>query len=243
VRSLILADVHANLEALNAVLADAQTQGGFEEIWCLGDTVGYGPDPNACLELIRGYQFSMVAGNHDFAAVNLRSIADFNPDAQASTHWTASRLSQEEFQFLAGLPLSVGVDKFTLVHGSLRDPLTEYLLHQEAALATLALMTTPYCLVGHSHIPFICVETNGDIEFLEFDCDRPIPLGDARCIINSGGVGQPRDRDPRPSYAIYDSQANTIQRHRVTYGIKETQAKMRLAGLPKPLIERLDYGR
>ena len=208
----------------------------------LGDTVGYGPDPNACLELIRGHQFKMIAGNHDFAAVNLRSIADFNPDAQASTRWTAGRLSQEEFQFLAGLPLSAEVAKFTLVHGSLRDPLTEYLLHQEAALATLALMTTLYCLVGHSHIPFICVERSGEVEFLEFDCGRPIPLGEARCVINPGGVGQPRDRDPRPSYAIYDSQANTIQRHRVTYEIKATQSKMGQAGLPKSLIERLDHG-
>ncbi|PKB83213.1 MAG: hypothetical protein BZY88_02655 [SAR202 cluster bacterium Io17-Chloro-G9] len=241
-RSLILADVHANLEALNAVFADAPSQGGFEEIWCLGDTVGYGPDPSACLELIRSYRFRMVAGNHDFAAVNLRTTADFNQDAQASTEWTAGQLSQEEFQFLAGLPLSTEADPFTLVHGSLRDPLTEYLLDQDSARATFALMNNPHCLVGHSHIPFICREQGGDAEFFEFPCGQPVPMGEERSIINPGGVGQPRDRDSRPSYAIYDSEANTIQRHRVTYDIKETQSKMRRAGLPKFLIDRLDFG-
>ena len=241
-RSLILADVHSNLEALNAVLADARSQGGFEDIWCLGDTVGYGPDPGACLTLIRSFQLRMVAGNHDHAAVNLRTTSDFNHDAQASTEWTAGRLSQEECQFLAGLPLSTTVDPFTLVHGSLRDPLSEYLLDQDSAMANFALMNSPYCLVGHSHIPFMCLESGEETEFIGFPCDQPISLGEQRTIINPGGVGQPRDRDPRPSYAIYDSEARTIERHRVTYDIKETQGKMEQAGLPRFLIERLDHG-
>jgi predicted phosphodiesterase len=243
VRSLILADVHANLEALNAVLADARDRGGFDEIWCLGDTVGYGPDPNACLELLRGRHLVMVAGNHDFAAVNKLCISNFNPAAQASTQWTSAQLSRDGFDFLAALPLTVTTGDFTLVHGSLKAPLTEYLLNAGAALDTFAVMATPYGLVGHSHIPFICEATNGDATFLEFFCDAPTPLGDTRCIINPGGVGQPRDLDPRPSYAIYDSRANTIQRFRVVYEIAETQSKMRQAGLPLSLIERLDYGR
>ena len=242
-RSLILADVHANLEALNAVLADARDRGGFDEIWCLGDTVGYGPDPNACLELLSGHHLVMVAGNHDFAAVNKLSISNFNPAAQASTHWTSAQLSRDGFDFLAALPLTVTTGDFTLVHGSLKDPLTEYLLNVGAALDTFAVMGTPYGLVGHSHIPFICEATNGDATFLEFFCDAPAPLGDTRCIVNPGGVGQPRDLDPRPSYAIYDNRANTIQRFRVVYEIAATQAKMRQAGLPLSLIERLDYGR
>ena len=239
----MLADVHGNLEALYAIFADARERGGFDEIWCLGDTVGYGPDPSACLDLLRRRQLVMVAGNHDFAAVNKLSISNFNPAAQASTQWTSAQLSHEEFEFLAALPLTASAGQFTLVHGSLKDPLAEYLLHPQAALDTFAALPTPYCLVGHSHIPFICEEANGDVTFLEFSCDAPTPLGDTRCIINSGGVGQPRDLDPRPSYAIYDSQANNIQRFRVAYDIAKTQTKMRQAGLPLSLVERLDYGR
>ena len=153
-RSLILADVHANLEALNAVLADANDRGGFDEIWCLGDTVGYGPDPNACLELLRGHHLVMVAGNHDFAAVNKLSISNFNPAAQASTHWTSAQLSRDGFDFLAALPLTAITGEFTLVHGSLKDPLTEYLLNVGAALDTFALMTTLAWSGGALPYPF-----------------------------------------------------------------------------------------
>ena len=134
----------------------------------------------------------MVAGNHDFAAVNKLSISNFNPAAQASTHWTSAQLSRDGFDFLAALPLTAITGDFTLVHGSLKDPLTEYLLNAGAALDTFALMTTPHGLVGHSHIPFICEATNDNAAFLEFFCDVPAPLGDTRCIINPGGVGQPR---------------------------------------------------
>ena len=242
-RSLILADVHANIEALNAIFADAGDGGGFDEVWCLGDTVGYGPDPGACLDLLREHQARMVAGNHDLAAVGLRSIDDFNPDAQASARWTRQRLTREEVTFLRGLPLTLQTGEFTLVHGSLRDPVNEYLLSGHAALATFALLKTAYCLVGHSHIPFLCREEGGAVDFVEFVTDRPIALNEARWIINSGGVGQPRDLDPRPSYAIYDSVAHAIERRRVAYDISNTQAKMRKAGLPRNLIERLDYGR
>ncbi len=242
-RSLILADVHANIEALNAVFADARSMGGFDEVWCLGDTVGYGPDPGACLDLLREHQARMVAGNHDLAAVGLRSIDDFNPDAQASARWTKDRLSPGHVRFLQGLPLTVQASGFTLVHGSLRDPVNEYLLREQAALATFALLETTGCLVGHSHIPFLCREVDGAPNFLSFDCGRTISLTGARWIINPGGVGQPRDLDPRSSYALYDSASNAIERRRVNYDVGQTQAKMRKAGLPRLLIERLDYGR
>ena len=131
---------------------------------------------------------------------------------------------------------------FTLVHGSLRAPLWEYLLEERAALATLELLETPYCLVGHSHIPFLCQETQGFPRFIEFTENTPFRLPEERWIINPGGVGQPRDRDPRPSYAIYDSDENTIERRRVAYDIAATQDKMRRARLPESLITRLDYG-
>ena len=242
-RSLILADVHANIEALNAVMADAEFKGGFDEIWCLGDTVGYGPDPGACLELLRAHGARMVAGNHDLAAVGLRSIDDFNPEAQASALWTMGRLSPEETGFLERLPHTVQTGEFTLVHGSLRDPINEYLLREQAARATFSLLETSCCLVGHSHIPFLCRETEGAPNFLDFECGRPMALAGARWVINPGGVGQPRDLDPGPSYAMYDSDSNAVERRRVIYDVGKTQAKMRKAGLPRFLIERLDYGR
>ena len=249
VRALILSDIHSNLEALEAVVADAQERGGFNEIWCLGDTVGYGPDPDACLDLLRpgvsglgGHQLRIVVGNHDHAAVGKMGVEEFNDAAAAAARWTSSRLSQDHAAFLSGLPLVITQGPFTLVHGSLRDPLWEYLMSAEAALGTLKRLTTRFCLVGHTHIPFICRENGGFPKFVEFTEDQVFSLGEERWIINPGGVGQPRDRDPRPSYAIYDSQPATVERHRVTYPIAKTQEKMRRAGLPPPLIQRLDHG-
>ena len=241
-RALILADVHSNLEALTAVMDDAGDRGGFDMIWCLGDTVGYGPNPGPCLQLIRRHDFLGVAGNHDYAAVGKRGTDDFNYAAKAAILWTSGQLSTEETDFLAALPTVVATEPFTLVHGSLRDHLNEYLMGQESAQATLKLLQTQFCLVGHSHHPFICRENQGSPMFYQFTEDEICPLGDERLIVNPGGVGQPRDHDSRPSYAIYDSGAMTIERHRVTYDIQRTQEKMRKAVLPNYLIERLNLG-
>ena len=241
-RALVLADIHSNLEALTAVTDDASSRDGFDVIWCLGDTVGYGPDPGPCLNLLRSYEFVAVAGNHDYAAVGKRDADDFNYAAKAAILWTSGQLSNEECEFLADLPTVATSGQFTLVHGSLRDHLNEYLMAPESALATLEIMQTQFCLVGHSHYPFICCENGGSPEFLQFTEDEIRSLGDERLIINPGGVGQPRDRDPRPSYAIYDDQGMTIQRHRVTYDVQLTQGKMRKAELPDYLIERLNHG-
>ena len=241
-RALILSDIHSNLEALTTVMDDAAGREGFDVVWCLGDLVGYGPDPRACVQLIRRYDLLSVAGNHDLAAVGKRSADDFNYAAKAAIHWTASQLSDVETDFLANLPFVITAQPFTLVHGSLRAPVDEYPLEQDSALATLNLMQTPFCLVGHSHLPFICRENGGSPVFIQFTEDEVYSLGEERLIINPGCVGQPRDRDPRPSYAIYDSTVETIQRHRVTYSIETTQEKMRKANLPEYLIERLNHG-
>lgn len=241
-RALILSDIHSNLEALNATLDEASHRGGFDAIWCLGDLVGYGPDPGHCISIIRQYDLLAVAGNHDYAAVGKSGTEDYNYAAKAAIQWTSRQLSDDDVQFLAGLPTVITVEPFTLVHGSLRDHIHEYLLEQGAAVATLELARTPFCLVGHSHLPFICHENGGSPEFHEFVEDEVCFLGDERLIINTGSVGQPRDRDPRPSFAVYDSVAETIQRHRVSYNIRETQAKMRDAKLPEYLAERLAHG-
>ena len=241
-RALILSDIHANLEALEAVIADAQIRGGFDSIWSLGDTVGYGPDPGACIDRIREFDLVAVAGNHDHAAIGLIDASDFNGEARAAAGWTAAQLDSEQRDFLVSIPFVSIQEPFTLVHGSLRDPIVEYLLDRDSAVGTLALLETSYCLVGHSHIPFVCSEIDGEPEFFEFPEDESVELTDSRSIINPGGVGQPRDRDPRPSYAIYDSDNEHIKRHRVTYDIAKTQKKMRAVDLPSRLIDRLDHG-
>ncbi len=241
-RALILSDIHSNLEALTAVLDDARDRGGFDALWCLGDTVGYGPDPGPCIQMVRGHNLRAVMGNHDFVAVGKGSADDFNHAARVAVLWTSDQLSVEDVRFLEGLPMVERPAPFTLVHGSLRDEITEYLLDEEAARATFRLLETPYCLVGHSHIPFICLENSGSPQFLEFVEDQVYPLEEQRMIINPGSVGQPRDHDPRPSYAVYDSREETIQRRRVSYRIKDTQDKITKARLPGFLAERLSSG-
>ena len=246
-RTLILGDIHSNLIALQAVLADAEERGGFDQLWCLGDIVGYGPDPGPCLGLLRSYPLLAVAGNHDLAATGQLGVAEFNGPAAEAALWTAQQLTEEDREFLSGLHLSTSSDDFTLVHGSLRAPIWEYLLSEESALATFQLLSTKFCLVSHSHIPFICQENQGDPTFVDFTEDQRFALSEERpneerWIINPGSVGQPRDRDPRPSYAVYDSGQGFISRHRVSYDIGETQERMRQAGLPQPLIDRLNHG-
>ncbi|NQW24542.1 MAG: metallophosphoesterase family protein [SAR202 cluster bacterium] len=241
-RALILSDIHANLEALEAVLADAQARGGFDTIWCLGDTVGYGPDPGACIDRIREFDLVAVTGNHDCAAIGLIDASDFNETAKIAATWTAGQLDDGQREFLTALPMVSVQEPFTLVHGSLRDPIVEYLLDRQSASGTFALMETSYCLVGHSHIPFLCRDVEEDPDFIDFTEDEKFVLGDDRWIINPGGVGQPRDRDSRPSYAICDIENKVIGRHRVIYDIAKTQGKMRAASLPGHLIDRLDHG-
>jgi len=238
-----LGDIHSNLEAFRAVVDDAGRRGGFERVWCLGDVVGYGPDPLACIALLGRYPHVCVAGNHDRAAIGWLDIGDFNSYAAASCRWTASRLRQEDIAFLLALPEMVVEGEFTLVHGSLRDPLREYITSEWQTLGTFALLTTRFCLVGHSHVPFLCREADGRADFEAFPEGEMLRLGEERLILNPGSVGQPRDGDPRAAYALYDSCTGTVSHRRVEYDIEAVQQKMRTERLPGPLIDRLSYGR
>lgn len=242
-RALIVSDIHANLEALEAVLADARARGGFEEVWCLGDVVGYGPDPGACLALLRGLKLTCIGGNHDYAACGRAGVEEFNSYAAQAVLWTASHLKKEEKEFLAGLREVERQEGFTLVHGTLKEPVWEYLVNQYAALDTFGRMESSYCLVGHSHMPFVCTESEGMALFGPFMEDISVRLDSRRLIFNPGSVGQPRDGDPRASYAMYDGDEAVITRHRVGYDIGRVQEKMRRAGLPEYLAERLSHGR
>lgn len=244
-RYAIIADIHSNLEALTAVLEDIKNQGNVAEIWCLGDIVGYGPNPRECLELLRQHKHICVAGNHDWAAISKISTADFNPLAAAAAQWTAQQLEAEDFAYLENLPLTLRQGEFTIVHGSPREPIWEYLLSVDSAQANFSKFDTRFCLVGHSHIPLVftsSAQTEG-CSLNELREKLPLRTKKQRLIINPGGVGQPRDGDPRASYAIYDSKAGALHHYRIPYNIPFTQQKMKERGLPERLATRLSYGR
>jgi predicted phosphodiesterase len=242
-RYAIIADIHSNLTAFNAVLDDMEQRGGAAEIWCLGDIVGYGPDPHECIERLQRYNHVCVAGNHDWAAIGKISTADFNPDAALACQWTARQLSHDDVKYLEDLPLSIDKGKFTLVHGSPREPIWEYVISTSIARENFNFFQSPYCLVGHSHVPLTFKEEDGSCTFSRLVANIGFALGKSRLIINPGGVGQPRDGDPRASYAIYDSDTRIVKLYRILYDVAATQDKMMAKGLPVRLAVRLQQGR
>lgn len=243
-RYAILSDIHGNLAAFEAVLDDLSKRGGFDHIWCLGDIVGYGPDPSQCIQLLRQYDHTCVAGNHDWAAVGNIPLSDFNPDAAIACRWTAEQLSQNEIDYLKALPLTLCCGDFTLAHGSPREPIWEYLLSTYEAAVNFHYFDTIFCLIGHSHVPLVFESLGADSEPIGYNLtpETSIKLGKNRLIINPGGIGQPRDGDPRASYALYDSDSRVIWHYRVPYDIATTQEKMMRNKLPRFLITRLSYG-
>lgn len=238
----IIADIHSNLEAFTAVLEDLNKQGKVEEIWCLGDVVGYGPDPHQCIELLQQCNHVCVAGNHDLGAIGGISTTEFNPDAAAACRWTADRLTPGDKYYLENLPLTMEKDSFTLVHGSPREPIWEYVISTGIASVNFNFFRSPYCLVGHSHIPVVFMEEDGSPSSHSLVPNVGLALGETRLIINPGGVGQPRDGDPRASYAIYDSDTKMFRLYRVPYDVRTTQDKMMQRGLPVRLAVRLQHG-
>lgn len=260
-RIAILSDVHANLAALEAVLRHAEAENATDAFWCLGDTVDYGPQPRECVARLRELGVVMVAGNHDRAATGMMGTEEFNPDAATSSAWTRTQLSQDDAAFLDALPevayVSPGQGSglksaaseadFTLVHGTLRSPIWEYMRSYEAALAHLQRQETPFSLMGHTHLPTLVVqgeEYPHGCEMYYLEDGTGLRLSRERKLaINPGGVGQPRDGDPRAAYAVYDSESETITPHRVGYDIAATQRLMEAAGLPRSLTERLAVGR
>lgn len=252
-RCAILSDVHGNLDALEAVLADA---GEVDQLWCLGDVVGYGPQPNECITLLRERGARCVVGNHDWAAIGKLDTSEFNPEASEAARWTGAQLTEEHRAYLEGLPerLLVGEDgEFTLVHGSPRNPIWEYVTDAGLASDNFDLFHTPYCLVGHTHVPLIFQKPSTDERGTAIrtfvPAERaPLELGPLRMIINPGSVGQPRDGNPRAAYMLYvttgtaPARGRTLSLHRVPYAVEQVQEKMRQAGLPERLSVRLKYG-
>ena len=240
-RALLVADIHANLDALDAVLREAEAAGGIDAVWCLGDTVGYGAEPEACIARLRGYPLEAIAGNHDLAATGAISTIDFNPHAAFAARWTAEQLGDESKAWLASLPqILVTAEEFTLTHGSLVDPVWEYLVFAEAAEDHLQRQTTPYGFVGHSHLPLVFMQ--GDAGTRP-EAGATLDLDGGRFVANPGSVGQPRNGDPRAAFAIVDTNARLVNFHRIGYDVASAQAKILAADLPEVLASRLAVGR
>ena len=242
-RIALISDIHANLVALDAVLADAEARGA-ETIWNLGDTVGYGPDPNGVIARLRAEGAVSVLGNHDAAATGQITTELFNPLAAQAADWTDAALDDKARADLAAMATVHHEGDWSCVHGTLRDPIWEYLFSVEAATGHFERQQTPFSAVGHTHVPMIVRKLgDGGIEATPPADGETEPLGEGLLCVNPGSVGQPRDGDPRASYALVDTSAATVTHHRVVYEIAETQRLMAEAGLPKPLAQRLEQGR
>ena len=240
-RIAVISDIHSNLSALEAVLADV---GEVDAVWHLGDVVGYGPEPQAVVDRLREAGAIGVRGNHDDACGGGASIELFNPDGHAAMEWTRTRIDESTRLYLAGLPERTVPDgsDFTLAHGSPSDPIWEYLDSPAAAERNLSAFDTPYCLVGHTHFPLAFRESRGHMQVLLADPGSRLEFDHRRVILNPGSVGQPRDGDPRSSYLLIDTDRGHATWHRVEYDIGATQAAMAAAGLPPRLARRLGFG-
>jgi len=241
-RYAILSDIHSNAVALMAVLEDLERRGGADELWCLGDIVGYGPDPHRCIELLRRLKCVCISGNHDLGAIEEVSLASFNPDGAQAIRWTMRQLSAEDASFLSRLPPTLEKDGFTLVHGSPRQPAWEYIISLSSAQENFPCIQTPYCLVGHTHIPIAFKKEGASVSAIPLSESIGQVLGKTPLILNPGSVGQPRDNDPRASYATYDSGSGIFRLHRVVYDVKAVQERIFNAGLPMRLATRLEHG-
>lgn len=240
-RLAVLSDIHANLAALDAVRADLPA---VDEVWALGDIVGYGPRPNEVIAALQAMGARSVLGNHDGAAIGTVDPGDFNPDALAAITWTAGVLDDNARAYLAALPEVRRDGELTAVHGSPRDPVWEYIVGPAVAAANLGSFDTRVCLFGHTHLPVVFRATDGGGVTVQPGLPgEPVAVDAGRLLVNPGSVGQPRDGNPRAAYLVVDLDAGTADFRRVRYDIEETQRQMVDLGLPPRLVERLSYGR
>jgi predicted phosphodiesterase len=240
-RILVLSDIHANITALDTVLEDA---GEVDAVWCLGDIVGYGPDPNECVARVRSLpNLVCLLGNHDAAALSRIPIESFNLDARRAIEWIQEIITKESYIFLSRLPETIVTEQVTLVHGSPRNPVWEYILDLHNARQNMDYFTTQLCMVGHTHLPIAYVvdpETN-ELHWTVPPEGKCLEL-QTRAILNPGSVGQPRDHDPRASYALFYPERNGWEIHRVEYDIRAVQKRIRAASLPMRHAIRLLEG-
>lgn len=237
----ILGDIHANIDALEVVLADCRAQ-GVTDYMCTGDVVGYNARPHECLQIVRDLGCPVVMGNHDHYVSSRQNLADFNPNAAAVIEWTRKQLTVEEMLFLRNLPFVQTKTGVTLVHATMDNPGGfGYVFDHLQAEAHFSHQVTPLCFHGHTHVPIIYSNEPGGVVHYQ-PRDFALELGQ-RLFINVGSVGQPRDGDPRASYVVYDMAARQIRFRRVAYDVQAAMARNRLAGLPEKCASRLEIGR
>jgi len=237
----IFSDIHGNLQALEAIFRVLETEEKVDSLYCCGDLVGYGGNPNECVELIRTKKCPVVAGNHDHAALGLTDTSYFNEIAKTAIQWTGDVLTPENTEFLRSLPLVIEEDTFIIVHASPKDPEAwNYILTLGDARVNFEHFTQQVCFVGHSHQPFIIEFGEGKL----FCPSQPYVsvVKDHRYLINVGSVGQPRDGNSDAAYAIYDRAEGRIDIKRVTYDMAAAQEAIRVQGLPLQLADRLNHG-
>lgn len=238
-RVAVLSDIHSNAPALEAVL---DAIGRFDQLWVLGDIVGYGPYPDAVVERLRAEGAIAVQGNHDAAVSGRIPVHTFNEMARAAVEWTASRIEPATRDWLAGLPERRQELDFTLVHGSPRDPLWEYLFSVSVARESFDAFASRHCLVGHTHHQLTFRHAGGEVEGLMAGDGARLYLDERRTILNPGSVGQPRDGDPRAGAMIIDTEAGEVEWLRVEYPVEETRRAIGDTSLPRGLADRLELG-
>jgi predicted phosphodiesterase len=236
----LLGDIHANLEALTVVLEDCKKK-KVTHYASVGDVVGYGPNPKECLNKIREMNIPVVKGNHDDYCSSENELLGFNPQAAIAVKWTRDQLTAEERQWLAELKFTRHVESFTIVHSTLDMPSKwGYVFDKLAAAASMSYQNTAICFFGHTHVPLAFIRENsikgGTYSKIKIEVGR-------KYFINVGSVGQPRDGNPLAAYVTYDLFENIIELHRLEYDIKTTQKKIRAAGLPERLANRLELGK
>jgi predicted phosphodiesterase len=240
-RVAVVSDIHSNLHALEAVLAAIDKEAP-DELWCLGDLVGYGPRPNECCAALAERADVCLAGNHDLAVRGTIDLAEFGGEAAVAARWTRDVLSSEAQALLDRLEPAGSARGVALYHGSARDPVWEYVLSDQGARATLELTDAPLVLVGHSHVALQVVESGDEVAGGLAPAGTELALLGRRALLNPGSVGQPRDSDPRASFLLLDLEAWRATFRRVEYDVKRTQQEMRDAGLPEMLAGRLELG-
>lgn len=245
-RVAAITDIHANLPALEAVLGAIDAT-GVEEIWCLGDVIGYGAEPDECADLVSERCNLCLVGNHDLAVLGALDIAAFSEAAAAAVAWTRENVAERTLALLRDLEPAGERDGIALFHASPRDPVWEYVLSAEQADACLDVQPARIALIGHSHVSLFFVrptpsERDGEIRGAQSSDDTLLDLDAGRWLINPGSVGQPRDGDPRAAWLELDTSEQTARFHRVGYDVERAAASISAAGLPRRLADRLHVG-
>jgi len=239
----ILGDIHGNLSALREAVR-CLDQAGVETLISVGDVVGYGAAPSECIDLLVSRGAVVVKGNHDAACAGEMEDLAFNPYARAAVAWTKTVLTPDELNWLRDLPLTADLPDCQVAHGTLSRPgLYDYVLSIRDADPSLEILQRPVCFVGHSHVPLTVVRLRENPLVSAYALDSAIDLGSVeKALVNVGSVGQPRDEDPRTAFALYDTEAGTITIHRREYDIHTEAERIRRAGLPHVLADRLELG-